>query len=138
MDTHKNAPLTPKGREAMVCSVVEGGLSHAAAARQFNTTPKTVAKWVKCFPHGRCGWFAGSVLTAPFIARPNPISHMCHCRERPCRSRDADERNEIASSHGTPPRPIDHYITPWLSGIGSNERRRNGFCLGSNVSCGSK
>ena len=49
MDTHKNAPLTPKGREAMVCSVVEGGLSHAAAARQFNTTPKTVAKWVKRF-----------------------------------------------------------------------------------------
>src|SRR6516164_1150127 len=33
----------------MVCSVVEGGLSHAAAARQFNTTPKTVAKWVKRF-----------------------------------------------------------------------------------------
>jgi hypothetical protein len=29
MDTHKNAPLTPKGREAMVRSVVEGGLSKA-------------------------------------------------------------------------------------------------------------
>src|SRR5262245_10104478 len=49
MDTHKNAPLTPKGREAMVRSVVEGGLSKAAAARQFNTTAKTVAKWVKRF-----------------------------------------------------------------------------------------
>ena len=49
MDTHKNAPLTPKGREAMVRSVVEGGLSKAAAARQFNTTPKTVAKWVERF-----------------------------------------------------------------------------------------
>src|SRR6516225_8565488 len=49
MDTHKNAPLTPRGREAMVRSVVEGGLSHAAAARQFNTTPKTVVKWVKRF-----------------------------------------------------------------------------------------
>src|SRR6516162_2606010 len=45
MDTHKNAPLTPKGREAMVRSVVEGGLSKASAARQFNVTPKTVAKW---------------------------------------------------------------------------------------------
>jgi transposase len=31
MDTHKNAPLTPKGREAMVRSVVDGGLSRAAA-----------------------------------------------------------------------------------------------------------
>jgi DNA-binding NarL/FixJ family response regulator len=35
--------LTPKGREAMVRCVVEKGLSKAAAARQFNTTPKTVA-----------------------------------------------------------------------------------------------
>jgi transposase InsO family protein len=49
MDTHKNAPLTPKGREAMVRCVVKGGLSKAAAARQFNTTPKTVAKWVERF-----------------------------------------------------------------------------------------
>ena len=49
MNTHKNAPLTPKGREAMVRSVVEGGLSKADAACQFNTTPKTVAKWVKRF-----------------------------------------------------------------------------------------
>ena len=49
MDTHKNACLTPKGREAMVRTVVEGGLSKAAAARQFNTTSKTVSKWVKRF-----------------------------------------------------------------------------------------
>ncbi|WP_441232939.1 IS481 family transposase [Bradyrhizobium sp. 930_D9_N1_4] len=49
MNVHKNAPLTPKGREAMVRSVVEGGLSPADAAHQFNTTAKTVAKWVKRF-----------------------------------------------------------------------------------------
>jgi transposase InsO family protein len=49
MNTHRNAPLTPKGREAMVRSVVEGRLSKAAAARQFNITPKTVAKWVERF-----------------------------------------------------------------------------------------
>ena len=47
MDTHKNARLTPKGREEMVRAVVEGGLSQAAAARKFNTTPKTVGKWLK-------------------------------------------------------------------------------------------
>jgi hypothetical protein len=34
MDTHKNACLTPKGREEMVRAVVEGGLSKAAAARR--------------------------------------------------------------------------------------------------------
>lgn len=49
MDTHKNARLTPKGRELMVLAVVESGLSKAAAARKFNTTPKTVAKWVERF-----------------------------------------------------------------------------------------
>lgn len=49
MNMHKNASLTPKGREAMVRSVVDGGLSHAMAAFQFHTTAKTVAKWVKRF-----------------------------------------------------------------------------------------
>ena len=48
MDTHKNARLTPKGRETMVLAVVvEDGLSKAAAARKFNTTSKTVGKWVE-------------------------------------------------------------------------------------------
>src|ERR1700676_64765 len=51
MNSHKNASLTPKGREAMV-RCVEAGLSNAAAARQFNTTPKTVAKWVERFRTG--------------------------------------------------------------------------------------
>src|ERR1700730_13746589 len=49
MDTHKNASLTPRGREAMARGVIEGGLSKAVAARGFNTTPKTVAKWVARF-----------------------------------------------------------------------------------------
>ena len=49
MDTHKNAPLTPKGREAMVRSVIDGGLTNAAAALKFNVSAKTVAKWVKRF-----------------------------------------------------------------------------------------
>jgi hypothetical protein len=33
MDTDKNAPLTPKGREAMVRSVIDGGHSKAAVVR---------------------------------------------------------------------------------------------------------
>jgi transposase InsO family protein len=52
MNVHKNAHLTPKGRGAMVRSVLEGGLSQASAADLFNTTPKTVAKWVKRFRAG--------------------------------------------------------------------------------------
>src|SRR3954470_900589 len=53
MDTHKNARLTPKGREQMVRAVVDCGMSKAAAARQFNTTIKTVGKWSERFrTHG--------------------------------------------------------------------------------------
>jgi len=49
MDTHKNAALTPKGRERMVRAVVDGGWSKAEAARRFNTTLKTVSKWIERF-----------------------------------------------------------------------------------------
>jgi transposase InsO family protein len=49
MNIHNNARLTPKGREQMVRAVVDRGLSKTAAARQSNTTPKTVAKWVARF-----------------------------------------------------------------------------------------
>ena len=49
MNTHDNACLTPRGREQMVRAVVDDGLSKAAAARRFNTSAKTVAKWVGRF-----------------------------------------------------------------------------------------
>src|ERR1700722_12196329 len=57
MDIHKNAPLTPKGREAMARCMIDGGMSQAAAARRFNTTPKTVPKWAEPFrPDGGDGF----------------------------------------------------------------------------------
>ena len=52
MDVHNNARLTPRGREAMVRAVVDSGLTKAAAGRRFNTTAKTVAKWVRRFREG--------------------------------------------------------------------------------------
>lgn len=53
MDVHDNASLTPRGRELMVRAVVDAGLTRAQAARRFNTTAKTVAKWVRRFrEHG--------------------------------------------------------------------------------------
>ena len=56
MDTHQNARLTPKGRELMVRTVLDQGLSKAATARKFNTSAKTVAKWVNRFlAHGLDG-----------------------------------------------------------------------------------
>ena len=49
MDVHNNARLTPRGREAMVRAVVDQGLTKAEAARRFNTSAKTVTKWVQRF-----------------------------------------------------------------------------------------
>lgn len=54
MDSHKNARLTPRGREQMVRAVVDECLTRAEAARRFNTTAKTVGKWVRRF-HERGG-----------------------------------------------------------------------------------
>ena len=77
MNSHKNAPLTPKGREAMVRRVIEGGLSKVVAARQFNTAVKTVAKWVERFgTQGVNGLRDRSLRPAAFVAKPNPASHM--------------------------------------------------------------
>lgn len=53
MDVHQNARLTPRGREEMVRAVTDHGLTCAEAARRFNTTAKTVAKWVRRFREER-------------------------------------------------------------------------------------
>ncbi|MCH9806499.1 MAG: helix-turn-helix domain-containing protein, partial [Alphaproteobacteria bacterium] len=53
MNVHKNAPLTPDGRERMVRAVVDDGKPKAVVARAFHTTAKTVGKWVGRFrEHG--------------------------------------------------------------------------------------
>jgi transposase InsO family protein len=49
MDVHKNAPLTPAGREAMVRRIVEGGQTPEAVSQAVGVCPKTVRKWVKRF-----------------------------------------------------------------------------------------
>ena len=49
MNIHKNARLTPRRREEMARSVLEGVLSRAQAAVQYAVTPKVVARWVDRF-----------------------------------------------------------------------------------------
>ena len=49
MDVHKNAPLTPCGREAMVRRVVEDGQTPAAVSEAVGVCPRTVRKWVTRF-----------------------------------------------------------------------------------------
>ena len=49
MDVHKNAPLTPSGREAMVRRVVEDGQTPQAVSEAVGVCPRTVRKWVDRF-----------------------------------------------------------------------------------------
>jgi transposase InsO family protein len=49
MDVHKNAPLTPCGREAMVRRVVDGGQTPQAVSEAVGVCPRTVRKWVARF-----------------------------------------------------------------------------------------
>ena len=49
MDVHKNAPLTPCGREAMVWRVVEDGQTPEAVSEAVGVCPRTVRKWVARF-----------------------------------------------------------------------------------------
>ena len=49
MDVHKNARLTPAGREIMVRRVVEGGQTPKAVGAAVGVCPRTVRKWVERF-----------------------------------------------------------------------------------------
>ena len=49
MDVHKNARLTPAGREIMVRRVVESGQTPQAVSQAVGVCPRTVHKWVKRF-----------------------------------------------------------------------------------------
>jgi transposase InsO family protein len=47
MDVHKNARLTPAGREAMARRAVEGGQTAKALSEAVGVCPRTVRKWIK-------------------------------------------------------------------------------------------
>ena len=87
MNTHKNARLTPKGREAMVRAVVDQRLSKAEAARQFNTSAKTVAKWVARFrEHAAAGLHDRSSrpLSSPARTSLETLAQVALMRRRRC------------------------------------------------------
>lgn len=49
MDVHKNARLTPAGREGMVRRAVEGGQTPQALSEAVGVCPRTVRKWIERF-----------------------------------------------------------------------------------------
>ena len=88
----------------MVRSVIEGGLTKAAAAGQFNTTAKTAAKWVERFraegvdglrdrssrPHSlpsqtapaTCGRLAAANVELRSLSRPQTRGLIVHADRR--------------------------------------------------------
>ena len=79
MDTHKNARLTPKGREEMVRAVVDRGHEQGrgrAPVQHYSEDRRQVGRPL---PRRRRGWFARPILKTPFIAKPNPARHR-RCR----------------------------------------------------------
>src|ERR1700722_19268861 len=109
MDSHKNARLTPKGREEMVRVVVEGGLSKAAAARQFNTTAKTVAKWVDRFRkdgaeglRDRSSRPHSSPNQTPLAARATVEALRRHRKSHPATARAQQDQSFGARGAGAP------------------------------------
>src|SRR5437660_5283730 len=103
MDTHQNARMTPKGREQMVRAVVEGGLSKAAAARRYHTTPKTVAKWLDRFrAEGLDGLRDRSSRPLSCQAKPPPPP----AQQRKSCAASATPRSRSPKSSGSPNRPF--------------------------------
>ena len=68
---HKNARLTPKGREDMVRAVVDHGHTNAEVARRFNTRRRQSLNGLPASAKR-----ARPLLTTSFIAKPNGASHM--------------------------------------------------------------
>jgi hypothetical protein len=69
MDVHKNAPLTPVGREAMVRRIVEGGQTVEAVSEAIGVCPRTV--WARYRAEGVAG-SGRSLLTAASSALSDP------------------------------------------------------------------
>ena len=67
MDIHKNARLTPLGRERLV-KMVLCGQTPQAAGEAAGVCPRTVRKWLERHKQRRLGGLAGSQLAAPSAA----------------------------------------------------------------------
>ncbi len=111
MNSHKNAPLTPKGREAMVRSVVEGGLSQADAALsvQYDTQRQ--------LPNGSSG--SALKVWMGCATAPQDLIH-CRAKQRPphARSIEALRRQrhtgkQIAAETGVSPATVSRILRRW-------------------------
>jgi len=73
MNIHKNARLTPKGRERLV-ELVESGLSLKAASRALGVSPRTAGKWVRRFRQEGLAGLQDRSSRPKRLYRPTPKS----------------------------------------------------------------
>ena len=73
MDIHKNARLTPAGREGMVRRAVEGGQTPKALSKAVGVCPRTVRKWVKRFRAEGVAGLRDRSSRPHRLRRPTPI-----------------------------------------------------------------
>ena len=127
MDIHKNAPLTPKGRAMMVRAVIDCGLSKAAAARRFNVTPKSVAKWVKRFrSEGLDGLHDRSSRPLSSPSQTAPATAAAIKALRPQRYTG----KQIAAEVGLSPATVSRILAPpWPQPTFGSRARRAGATL---------
>jgi transposase InsO family protein len=97
MNSHSNARLTPKGREAMVRLVVDDAMSMSAVAHRFKTTPKTVAKWVGRFRE--CGVDGLCDRSSRPLSSPSQTP-LAACDEVERLRRDRYTQDQIAATTG--------------------------------------
>src|SRR6056297_2935414 len=105
VNIHKNAKLTPRGREQMVKLVVEQGLSFRQAALISGVDPKTVRRWVKRYQ------VEGVAGLLDRTSRPASCPHRTprHVARRICRRRRKDRLTmaEIARLEGVSQATVD-------------------------------
>ncbi len=78
MDVHKNARLTPAGREMMVRRVVEGGQTPKAIATAVGVCPRTVRKWVERFQAEGVAGLRDRSSRPHRLHRPTPAATAAH------------------------------------------------------------
>jgi len=109
MDVHKNAPLTPKGRQRMVHRALQPGVSYRTVAAEFATTPKTVAKWVKrCRQYGDAGLLDRS--SRPLRRHPRAIGRQQVTRLKVLRKRRRWTIDRIATELHISPSTVARHL----------------------------
>ena len=71
MDTHKNASLTPRGREAMARSVIEGGSVEGGCGARVQHDAEDGRQMGRAVPRRGRGRLAGPLVQAALIAKPD-------------------------------------------------------------------